>query len=397
MEQQNFNNINIHTVKITSIDGSVHDIKDMIIDVNIWENVLEQFLSARLIMIDTLDLQQNMPLIGNEKVEIIFEQMGERRLLNFKVYKLDKQPVNMSDSKRVRALNLYLCSEEKLTNEMKKISKKYTGSGDTIITDVLTTALSSTKAFNFTAAQDDLEIYSNYWSPSQLIEFICRNSSTSLYSDYIFWEDMKGFNFYPLSELLAQTQIHEVTFQKEDILTIAKTSVALSWKFNSYFDILTSMKMGLFGQRDLDFDTSTYEYTNTEKSLDEILENITTLGNNLPYDSALFDADNFHPGVLYNKDISPIRTTSMKMLNTYNIIIKMNGDLVRKPGDILNLKFVNIDNEQLIHKSFYGKWFIIAVNNLIDMTGKFEQNLLLTKNAFFRDPRLPLISSLKNV
>ena len=54
MEQQNFNNINIHTVKITSIDGSVHDIKDMIIDVNIWENVLEQFLSARLIMVDTL-------------------------------------------------------------------------------------------------------------------------------------------------------------------------------------------------------------------------------------------------------------------------------------------------------------------------------------------------------
>jgi hypothetical protein len=27
----------------------------------------------------------------------------------------------------------------------------------------------------------------------------------------------------------------------------------------------------------------------------------------------------------------------------------------------------------------------------------FEQNLMMVKNAFFRDPRLPLISALKNL
>jgi hypothetical protein len=191
--------------------------------------------------------------------------------------------------------------------------------------------------------------------------------------------------------------VHEVIFRKEDLETLIKTNVALTWKFNNFFDILTSMKMGLFGQRDLDFDVDTYAYTNTEISLDEMMESITTLGNNVPYDSALFNADNFHPDVLYDKDISPIRTTSMKMLNDYNIVMQMNGDLIRKPGDILNLTFPVIDNEQVIHKSFNGKWLIVAVNNLIDRTGKFQQNLMLTKNAFFRDPRLPLISSLKNV
>jgi hypothetical protein len=369
----------------------------MIIDINIWENILEHFLSARFILLDTLDLQQNFPLIGNENVEIIFDQLDERRVLNFKVYKFDDKAEHVSDSKKNRLINLYMCSAEKLTNESTKISKKYAATGDAIVTDVLTNALGSTKAFNSIASTGDLEVYSNYWSPEKIIDFVCRLSKTNLYSDYIFWEGMQGFNFYPLSHLLAQESVHEVIFRKEDLETLIKTNVALTWKFNNFFDILTSMKMGLFGQRDLDFDVDTYAYTNTEISLDEMMESITTLGNNVPYDSALFNADNFHPDVLYDKDISPIRTTSMKMLNDYNIVMQMNGDLIRKPGDILNLTFPVIDNEQVIHKSFNGKWLIVAVNNLIDRTGKFQQNLMLTKNAFFRDPRLPLISSLKNV
>jgi hypothetical protein len=196
---------------------------------------------------------------------------------------------------------------------------------------------------------------------------------------------------------MAQEQIHEVTFDKETIEVIADTSIAQTWQMNNFFDILTSMKMGMFGQRDLDFDVETYTYTNTEISLDEMLESITTLGNNLPYDAKLFNADNFHPDVLYDKDISPIRTTSMKMLNNYNMVMKMKGNFIRKPGDVLNLKYTVIDNESVLHKSFNGKWLIVAVNNLIDKTGLFEQNLMMVKNAFFRDPRLPLISALKNV
>jgi hypothetical protein len=397
MEQENLSTLIIHELRITSISGEQHDLRGLVIELNIWENILEPFISARLIVIDTLDLQQNLPLIGNELVEMVFDQAGERRVLNFRVYKLGRQSENISNIKQFRALNLYLCSEEKLTNENIKISKKYTGTGDMIVADVVTNALSSTKAFNTVASTGDLEIYSNYWSPEKIIDFTSRLSKTNTFSDYIFWEDTKGFNFYPLSYLMAQEHIHEVTFNKETIEVLADTGVAQTWQMNNFFDILTSMKMGMFGQRDLDLDVGTGVYTNTEISLDEMLESITTLGNNLPYDPELFSADNFHPDVLYDKDISPIRTTSMKMLNNYNMVMKMNGNFIRKPGDILNLKYTVIDNESVVHKSFNGKWLIVAVNNLIDKTGKFEQNLMMVKNAFFRDPRLPLISSLKNI
>lgn len=386
------------SILITNVAGKQIDITKLFLQLEIIESIFEIFLNGKLILLDTLDLLSNFPLVGNEdlKINIDTNQYDLPITLDFKIYKLDKDVETISGDKKNRIVTLYFCSEELLNNYSNSISRKFEDNAQDIMTWLFNNPLNSSKTLNFDQSTSNITIYGNFWKPLKIIDYISKISKTSSYSDFIFFERLDGFYFKPLSYFLNQDKVQNLTYDTGS-QSFMKLNNIRAFKFKSYFDILSLLKIGFFGSTLYKYDDQLYNYSKTENLLTDAEDDFVSLGKNSNFDLNLSTNKNLIKECYIDHDIKNIRYTLMKMLNQYNLVLKMYGDFNRKICDIVNFSFPNVDNEEPINRRFDGNWIIMNIRHLIYQDTRYEQNLLLTKNASLDDNRLGTINLLKNV
>ena len=397
MRNEIFTVIDDISINLTNLNGKTIDISRLLLQIEIYESVFEPFMSGKLVIADTLDIQQNFPIIGYENLEISLSTTDINRtiVLNQKIYKIARDTQNIKGDIKRRILIIYFCSEEKILSNLNSISKKYNDKAENIIQDALD-IIGSEKTFDYISTTDNLEIFSNFWSPQKLIEFVCKLSTNGTYSDYLFFENFDGFSFKPISHLLNQEHVHDVVYDTRSESFIGNKNMKI-FRFENYFDINMNSGDGLFGMTLYKPGLTEYSYEKNASDLHENVEDIVTNGLSLPFNDNVITSENFIGLNYYDPDISKIRMTSLKLLKNYNIVAKMNGDFIRKCGQILNLDFPNYDNENNINTSFDGKWFIMGIKHIIGQDNNFEQNLFLGKNSFFNNSALHRITNLVNI
>lgn len=390
----------VESLTVTLIDNFGNDINltKMFLELDIFESIFEHFLTGKITILDSLDLIQNVPIIGNEilQIDIITSQYDDPISLNFSVYKLDKD-VNLQDrNKKNKMFILYFCSTELITNFLYPFSRKFSDNTENVVQWLITNALGSSKTLTSTATVDSFDFYSNFWYSSDIIRFLCNNSTSSNYSDYMFYEDFNGFNFVPVSELMNNDAVQTVTYESNSESFIKINNIR-SFKFNSYFDILSLLKVGFFGSTLFKHDSSNYEYTKTESLYSDVENLITSLGKNSFFQSILSNVTN-KVGVNYlDHDTININRTQQKLLNQYNVVAKMNGDFTRSCGSIVDMSFPNTDNENPTNDQFDGFWIINGIKHIFFQNTTYEQNVLMSKNAAFNNSKLDTITSLTNI
>lgn len=377
-------------IDITNIFGKNIEVTRLFLNLEIYENIFDKFLSGKIIIADTIDLISNFNLIGNETININLYTINSDKNINlsFKIYKVNPENKTNNNLYKRKTIELFFCSNE-LIEQKNNISKKLIGQGNQLISDLLTTNLLSNKTFNYDSS-NELTIFSNFWSPSKIIDFICANSENN-YKDYIFFENLNGFNFKTISSLINVDPIHDITFKKDDDSLMMNNNIHF-FKFSSYYNILDSLKNGLFGNTFYSPNNINNEFDKVSNTLIDNLNDIVTNGNRRYFDDSLSNIENNIGLNYYNPDISLNRLTSLKMLTNYNLSIRLNGDFTRKSGDNLNIYFPNLDNESIINESFNGNWFILGIKHIISQNNQFRQNIVLNKNAFFNNTALPKIS-----
>ena len=382
---------------ITPHGGERVEVSRMIFDVEINESIFEAFLTARVTIVDTLDLVKNLPIIGNEAVEIdIHTTDADKSIsLDFVLYKIERDRSNMRGDVKRRVLDLHLCSAEAVANGKTSVSRKFTGPAESVVADVVANDLSSGKDLSTDVSSGIVTVYSNYWKPTKIIDFVCRTAKTATYSDYLFYETMDGFSFKALSGLLAGAYVHDLSFSTDSESFIGNKNIRI-YKFDTHFDIVRLLRSGAFGTTFYKPHDTGYSYSKTESTMQENLELFTTNGSSRMFDDDLGSALNRVDVNLYEPDISKVRLASIKALESYNLAVRVNGDFGRKCGDNLNVHFPNLDNESTIHELFQGNWLIVGIRHMISQNNVYSQNMLLVKNAFFNHRDLSSISAMIN-
>lgn len=391
--------INEITINLTNIEGKEIELSKMFVEIEFNESVFGHFLNGKLLLIDTTDLITNFPIIGNENLNITISTSQYDSLLtfDFKIYKFSKDEMISSRDKKIKVLTLYFCSSELLKDQLISVSRKFSQQkSETIIQWLLTNVLESEKTLTSTTSSELLDVYSNFWKSSDIIKYLCKVTKSSEYSDYVFFENIDGFTFKPLSNLLSESSTKELVYDVS-AGSFIKTNNIRSFKFNSYFDILSLMKVGFFGSTLYKFDDSEYLLTKTEKTLTESENEFMSLGKNSFFDSSLSESSNLMSVNYLDHDISIVRNTLLQLLHQYNLVCKLYGDFNRKAGDIVNFSFPNTDNETQINDHFDGNWFVVAIKHNINQSTSYEQNVLLTKNAAFNNSKLSTITSMTNI
>ena len=380
--QEVFNRIEILNLELYNFDNQKLDISRIFLRVNIYENIFNQFLTGKVLILDTQDIISNFPIIGNEILKMTIKHEEVIIDLEFRIYKIEGDSNNTKGEIGGKHFLLYFCSKEKLYST--KISRKYNDKAETIIRNLL----NSSKEMLFESTLEEIELYSNFWNIQKIIQFVIKLSKSDTYYDFVFFESLKNFNFFPVSFLLNQEVSEKFVFDKGNLNFLMNNNIKV-FRFEKYFNILKDQNFGFFGLTQYQNHITNYSFTKTENDLLGVYEKIISLGKNIPFDDDLGNSSEKVINNFYDIEITPIRTAMMNLLTHYNLIIKVQGTLARKSGQIINLEYPKINENNIIQKSFNGNWFINGIHSAFDNGGAFDQNLLLSKNARFDFKGLP--------
>ena len=246
-------------LQLITADGQKSiDLTGITLEINIFENIFLNAISASLVVVDTADLINNIGIYGQEFVELEIEtpSLDDYAIKQtFSVYKVGaREDANAGAS----IYELSLVSPEFMLNHRRRISKSYNGNISTIVEDALTNDLyvQTEKELFIEPTKGVRNIVSPNLHPYMLIQNLAleAQSATSASPHYLFFENLRGFWFISLQELYNQDTIGVYNATQAGELLDNKTidvqsqlEAVINYNITGNNNTLMNIKSGMLG------------------------------------------------------------------------------------------------------------------------------------------------------
>lgn len=134
---QSSNDYTIKNVRVTSDNGAIIDIANIVVQLEIFENLEKPYLTGRMMVRDDTDFIDGINFNGTERCTIVIEQPltdGLSIEMNFILRKIDAV---RKTNDHTEIVSISLLEENAFNSQLRKISKSYTGRPDEIIQKIL--------------------------------------------------------------------------------------------------------------------------------------------------------------------------------------------------------------------------------------------------------------------
>jgi hypothetical protein len=408
----------IDKLSITTVSGKEYDLKYLMVDLSIFEDIYSFVMSGYLLLKDGVGLIEKMNLTGNELITINFGKSSNDGgdPLYFRLYSIpSRKPVGNLSTEYIK---LYFCSEELLISERTKITKSYKGKEiSTIIKDILTTHLkvppyrplyiqSTTGVYDFNVPTvkplETISWLSNYARPA--------GTSNMKLADMLFFETQSGFNFASLSTLYSNGVYKTYKYQQqninsaieppsEDIISI------LDYEFVKTFDTLNEINSGTYANKLISLDpltrtacTTVFNYsTDYTKNLNKG-DTFSNIGGFLTdaYNSVIkmgvtnsnqmkkpYITQGSVAQDIFLETFVPNRTAQISLANYTVVKIKIPGDPFITAGKVIQFNFPSLTGGQnkSLDQNYSGKYLVTAVRHMLQSQGIYQTVLELAKES----------------
>lgn len=397
---------------ITGSNGLSVDIKDLVLQIDLYEDIFTNTMNGTLMVVDSSGLIDKTPLIGEETVTITYHTPTVDRVVSktFYVYKM----TDRAFSKKTNSYILHLISREAILSVNTKLSKSFKGK----ISD------SVKRAFGFLKLTTDLIIeetansykfISAYWTPLETINWIARRSINQRgVPNYLFYEDTDGFKFISVDSLMKKdpklnlifSDVNVETSQLEqegtpDVITACSKVSEVHQEIG--FDYMRRIQAGMYSSRLATYDMlaknisfTKYDYLedfNKDQHLDAypmvnkklIRRKIANLyfieKNSRRYSD--FDDQKYTSWFLQNQSF-------MEQLNAYKFIVEVPGSTLIKAGDVVKFTIPKFDEfaageaAEITDSYYTGKYLVTAVRHTIN-ADQHKMYLEIIKDSFARE------------
>ena len=222
--------INFSVLKLISTSGYAVDLQDYLVEVNIFEDIFQNFLYGNMMLSDSRNLISSLPIIGEEYLVIRFETPTLDSFIEktFKIY-------SVTDKKTVRDNNtqiytLHFCSHEAIVDTLTPLYKPFEGVISDVVQNIYKEFLEIPRTYIFnndgqaTESDETTPLYiinetdnrvkfiSPGWSPSKCINWLATKSipSEGKACDFLFWETTKAFYFSNIEKLISDTEDSDI-------------------------------------------------------------------------------------------------------------------------------------------------------------------------------------------
>ena len=298
--------------ELISSSGVSADISKIIAEINIFEDIFSNSLTGSIIITDTNNLADNMPIIGQEYIslKVVTPSLRDDAIdftkNVFCVFESNRTP----SSTNSEVIELKICSPELLRNHRTRVSKSYEQTADQIVKSVMENEkyINTKKDLYIEPTLGIRKILSPNYHPFHLIRNLTRESMSAKNDSphYLFFENMHGFHFRSIQSLYddgIQGEFHygdkgtdEVYFEGvSDAGKIVQSykrilSLSVPRKNNSLFDIMGGMLGSKLIMHDIynkKYNTSTFSYFDDHDKHERLEES------NAPkYNNVLIDDEN---------------------------------------------------------------------------------------------------------
>ena len=194
--------------ELISSAGVTVDISSLIVEINIFEDIFAHSLNGSIIIGDTNNLVDNMPIVGQEFIalKITTPGMAEQKIdFSENVFCLHEIGVRQETTTSSEMIELRICTPELLRNHRTRISKSYEETIDKIVQSVLENEkyVNTKKDIFVEPTQGIRKIISPNYHPFHFIRNLTRESISAKNNSphYLFFENIFGYHFRSLQSL----------------------------------------------------------------------------------------------------------------------------------------------------------------------------------------------------
>jgi hypothetical protein len=267
--------ISVEEVIIVTTRGTIQNVTNQVIGIQIFEDIFSPFISGTLTFKDSLDLTSLLPLVGEEYVKIkvrtpTFETPNGIIDKEFYIYKLsDKELINNA----TYIYRLHFISTEAIIDANKKLSRPHEGKVSDIVRDVIFMefGLQYKGKANIEESVNGIKFVSNFWNPYKVIKYASERALNQKNSpSYLFFENRNGLNFVSLESLFANP-VYQNFNDSQLGRSFTSTGSTYEDKNNTYsnifalrvpegFNYLESLSSGMYASKLISYDLLTKKY-----------------------------------------------------------------------------------------------------------------------------------------
>jgi hypothetical protein len=423
----------INSCKIVGEDGSPIDVKDIVVELNYFEDIFSNFVSGALVINDSVGIIQMFKFQGQEVLILSIDKPGLDKPLekNLRIYTHSSRTQTKSSNEN---FVLHFASEEAILNEQYKVSKSYT---DVKILDIIKDITKTYLKINdkYMKKLDETtgvvsKVIPNL-KPIQAINWLATIAKADQAKNegafYLFYEDKEGFNFRSVLNLYKEDVFRTYRFEEKglkqnDELTqdMSKEFVnVLGYEHISAFDSLSAVKSGAMANKTitidplrLKFNEKDYDYDEYYKKVQQLdKKKIPTTATNRKDDtitkthgvvkfciSTTGQSDNKYikeKGIQVHEhkpeETTSIRTAQLSLMWSNRIKIVVPGDIEMTIGKVVSfdkpeISYNDAQSKEKKSDPFYsGNYLVTAVRHIINQENRFITVLELCKDAYPTD------------
>ena len=252
----------LNTIEIIASSGqSIDNITPL--EINIFESIFSNALTGNISIADTNNLIELMPLIGQEQLILKMTTPsleGENTTIDFtkNAFSIYNISVNSEMSSGSSVYVLEFCSPELLINNRVRISKAFTDTPSTIVENVLTNHINTTKNIETETTSGIKNIVVPNQRPFDFLKCLIQDSkSTKDSPHYLFYETTRGYNFRTLQNLYEKVAVGVFNNSESNIDEKVGNTLGIQEAYDRMinFDVkppnnaLNDSRAGMFGSK----------------------------------------------------------------------------------------------------------------------------------------------------
>jgi hypothetical protein len=440
----------LNYVNLIAGDGSVLNIKNLIIEFNLYEDIFSIGTTGDVVVNDSNDLLSFLSLTGNEYISFLLEKPALETSIE-KTYKL----ISVSNRRMTNDTNetylLHFCAEEIPLSEQYRVSKSYKNKKvSEIVRDICENYLNintnkqiSYNPLRIEETKNTLDLIVPNLKPFDAINWLsnyAQSSNIASPSTYLFFQNYFGFNFQSLQSLYEFPAFKTYNYEPKNLASESDNRVkdlakdlqnVISYEVIDQFNSLNSITTGSFANKLISVDLINQSYDETEFDYQKYfpfskhLNGYSLLPNakNSQGDTVNKTPDGYlklvtgiqkqsrNPYVLSkavsikNTEIEkyiPHRTSEMSLLTSNRIRLIVPGDPLISVGRniIFNMPSIGLRDNGGKNNDTYlsGKYLITSVRHKADQSGVFLSIIEICKESVptplrnYSDNRLSLSS-----
>ena len=397
----------INELTIVTKGGPI-DISVIYEEINIFDSIFLPVMSGNILIRDAAGLSGSLLFDGSESILIDIAKDSNSDVASFrKAFRIYKQSTRKNEGLNSELYTLHFCSDELMYSDQQRINQSYDNTYGKVVEKILEDYLGVPAGESGGIFEDTVGIRNVVipnLRPIEAIEWCAKRSLDQKQApNYLFFQNLIGFNFAPLSRLLTQEEILDVRFAPKNQSKgnpFSEISSARAFEVVTQSDSISKQRSGVNAGQFIGFDPLTRTtakkeigYGDVDATMDKandnpnasVIKNRAGVSNVEAYDSkktlSFFSLAQNFSNYIKEKDptsLSKLDNTEAWMFQRKAIIenlmskrlkIAMPGNFQLTSGFNVNVeapifgkKFKGDDNED---KSLSGKYIIVASRQII--------------------------------